>query len=91
MSGRWELNPVYLLPKQAYYRYTTARRLRILAQILKDIAINIYVLYAASEERGKSLLSLRPSEDAKSPLGLTYYSREPVQTVYNVPHGQLRP
>ena len=25
MSGRWELNPVYLLPKQAYYRYTTAR------------------------------------------------------------------
>ena len=25
-SGRWELNPVYLYPKQAYYRYTTARR-----------------------------------------------------------------
>ena len=24
-SGCWELNPVYLLPKQAYYRYTTAR------------------------------------------------------------------
>lgn len=24
-SGRRELNPVYLLPKQAYYRYTTAR------------------------------------------------------------------
>ena len=24
-SGRWESNPVYLLPKQAYYRYTTAR------------------------------------------------------------------
>ena len=25
MSGRWELNPVYVLPKHAYYRYTTAR------------------------------------------------------------------
>ena len=25
MSGRWESNPVYLYPKQAYYRYTTAR------------------------------------------------------------------
>ena len=25
MSGCWESNPVYLLPKQAYYRYTTAR------------------------------------------------------------------
>src|SRR3989338_8370241 len=24
-SGCWELNPVYLLPKQMYYRYTTAR------------------------------------------------------------------
>ena len=24
-SGRWESNPVYLLPKQTYYRYTTAR------------------------------------------------------------------
>ena len=24
-SGCWELNPVYLLPKQTYYRYTTAR------------------------------------------------------------------
>src|SRR5882724_6136917 len=25
LSGRWELNPVYALPKRAYYRYTTAR------------------------------------------------------------------
>ena len=25
MSGRRESNPVYLLPKQAYYRYTTPR------------------------------------------------------------------
>src|SRR3989344_9674201 len=24
-SGRWESNPVYMLPKHAYYRYTTAR------------------------------------------------------------------
>ena len=24
-SGRWESNPVYVLPKHAYYRYTTAR------------------------------------------------------------------
>ena len=24
-SGRWESNPIYLLPKQAYCRYTTAR------------------------------------------------------------------
>lgn len=26
-SGCWESNPVYLLPKQTYYRYTTARKL----------------------------------------------------------------
>jgi hypothetical protein len=25
VSGCWELNPVYMLPKHAYYRYTTAR------------------------------------------------------------------
>ena len=25
LSGCWELNPVYMLPKHAYYRYTTAR------------------------------------------------------------------
>ena len=24
-SGRWESNPVYILPKDAYDRYTTAR------------------------------------------------------------------
>ena len=25
-SGCWELNPVYVLPKHVYYRYTTARQ-----------------------------------------------------------------
>ena len=25
LSGRWESNPVNVLPKHAYYRYTTAR------------------------------------------------------------------
>jgi hypothetical protein len=27
MSGCWELNPVNMLPKHAYYRYTTPRKL----------------------------------------------------------------
>ena len=26
MSGCWELNPVNMLPKHAYYRYTTPRK-----------------------------------------------------------------
>ena len=41
MSGRRESDSVYLLPKQAYYRYTTPREECILAWILKDILSDI--------------------------------------------------
>ena len=44
MSGRWESNPIYILPKDAYDRYTTARYYKALAiNPIKIIPIKLKV------------------------------------------------
>ena len=46
LSGRWESNPVYILPKDTYDRYTTARYSIVWAwrdlnsQLLRDTVLN---------------------------------------------------
>ena len=49
MSGRWELNPVCLLPKQVYYRYTTARLRLADARILAHPAVQFRLYFLPSQ------------------------------------------